>query len=52
LIQTIGFFELLDLFVELETLEDLADVLGKAVDVVGQMAADVVRVALELLSEM
>jgi hypothetical protein len=49
LIEAIGFFELLDLLFELEALEDLADVLGEAVDVSGQMLADVVRVALELL---
>jgi hypothetical protein len=49
LIEAIGFFELLDLLVELEALEDLADVLGEAVDVISQMAADVVRVALELV---
>jgi len=49
LIQAVGFFEFLDLLVELEALEDLADVFGEAGDVVGQMAADVVGVALELL---
>ena len=49
LVEAVGFFELFDLLVELEALEDLADVLGEAVDVVGQVAADVVRVALELL---
>lgn len=49
LIEAVGFFELFDLLLELEALEDLADVLGKAVDVVRQMAADVVWVALEFL---
>jgi len=48
LIQTIGLFEFLDLLFELEALEDLADVLGKTRDIVGQMAADVVRIAFEL----
>ena len=48
LIQAVGLFELFDLLFELETVEDFADVLGEAVDVIDQVAADVVRIALEL----
>jgi len=49
LIQPVGFFQLLNLFFKLETLKNLADILGKAIDVVDQVATDVVWIALQLL---
>ena len=49
LVEAIGLLQLLDFLLELEVLEDFPDVLGETLDVVGEMPADVVRVALELL---
>ncbi len=48
-IEAVGLLHLLDLFLELEILEDLADVFGETVDVVSQMTTHIVRVALEFL---
>ena len=47
LIEAVGFFKLFNLFFKLKAFENLADIIGKAIDVIHQMATDVVRVTLE-----
>jgi hypothetical protein len=47
-IQAVGFLQLFDFLFEFEIVEDFADVFGKARNVINEMAADVVRISLEL----
>ena len=48
-VEPVGLVELGDVLLEAEVFDDLAGAAGEALDVVGQVGGDVVRVALELL---
>jgi hypothetical protein len=48
-VKAVGLVELGDVLLEAEVLDDLAGAGGEALDVVGEVGGDVVRVALELL---
>ena len=48
LVEPVGLFQFLDLFLELEAFEDFADVFGEPVDVIGEMPGDIIGISLEL----
>ena len=48
LVEPVRLLQLLDLFLELKALKNLADVLRESVDVISQVPSDIVGIALEL----